>query len=64
MKYDELAWVPMLIPDKGSPFFFQAGVRNMKRDARNDFAKHCGMEWNELLKEGWRIVRVRLSYHQ
>lgn len=64
MKHDELAWVPMCRPDTGGGcWFFQAGIRDRMRDARNDFAEHCGMEWKMLRKEGWRIVRVRISHH-
>lgn len=63
MKHEQLAWVPMCIPDKGSPFFFDLGVRGRQREARDAFIKYCGMPWAELRKEGWRIVRVRLSHH-
>jgi len=63
MKHEELAWIPMCVPLKGTPWFYHAGVRDLRRDARDDFAKHCCMEWKALHKEGWRIVRVRLSHH-
>jgi hypothetical protein len=61
MKNEEIAWIPMCAPEKGRPWFFQAGIRDLRRDARDDFAKHCCMEWKVLQKEGWRIVRVKLS---
>lgn len=64
MKHEELAFIPMCIPEKGAPWFFAAGVRYMQRDARKDFEKHCCVEWKVLRKEGWRIVRVRLEAHQ
>jgi hypothetical protein len=60
VKHQEVAWVPMCTTDKGS-WFFDGVIRDLQREAREDFAKHCSMEWKALHKEGWRIVRVRLT---
>lgn len=59
-KHEEMAWVPMCTTENGSWFWTQ-GMRDLQREARNNFAKHCCMEWEALRKEGWRIVRVKLS---
>lgn len=63
MKHEELGWIPMRT-EKGRSWFFQAGIRDLRRAAKEDFVKYCCVEWKVLHKEGWRIVRVRLSYHQ
>ena len=62
MKHEELAWIPMCTTENGS-WFWERGIHDRQKDARSYFAEHCNMEWSALRKEGWRIVRVRLSYH-
>jgi hypothetical protein len=59
-KHEELAWVPMCTTENGS-WYWTTGLRDLQREARNCFVEHAGMEWEELRKEGWRIVRVRLT---
>lgn len=59
-KHEEIAWIPMCTTENGS-WFWEQGIRDLQREARNNFAKHCAMEWEALRKEGWRIVRVKLS---
>lgn len=60
-RVEEVAWIPMCVPKNGRPFFFDRCIRDLRRDALADFAKYCCVEWQELRKEGWRIVRVRLT---
>lgn len=60
-RHDEMMWVPMCIPEKGGPWFWPRGVADRQKDARENFVKHCCQEWSDLRKEGWRIVRVRLT---
>jgi hypothetical protein len=55
-------YLPLCTPEKGKPWFagnvtigFTAG------DARAAFVEACGQPWEELKKEGWRIVRVKIS---
>ena len=60
MKHEELAWIPMCTTENGS-WFWEAGISDLKRDARDNFVAHCCVDWKELRKEGWKIVRVRLS---
>jgi hypothetical protein len=62
-QHEELAWIP-LRTEHGNSWFWHPGIRDLKRDARDDFAKHCCVDWKVLRKEGWRIVRVRLSAYQ
>lgn len=61
MKCEEIAWAPMCVPEDGRPFFFDAGIRDYQKTAREDFAKYCKQDWKDLRKEGWRIVRVKLT---
>jgi hypothetical protein len=51
----------MCTSEKGISWFWNQGVRDLQKDARNDFVKHCGMEWSALRAEGWRIVRIKLT---
>ena len=60
-RHDEIAWIPMCTPEKGKPWFWPLGIADTQRDARVGFANHCGQDWSELRKEGWRIVRIRLT---
>jgi hypothetical protein len=60
-KHEEAAWIPICVPLKGRPWFFWRGVRDLRRDARDAFAEHCNMDWKELHKEGWRIIRVKIT---
>jgi hypothetical protein len=50
----------MCTTENGS-WFWTAGVRDLQREARRNFAEHCSMEWEALRKEGWRIVQVRMT---
>jgi len=59
-KHEAIAWVPMCTTDKGS-WFWTEGISDLQREARNNFVEHARMEWETLRKEGWRIVRVKLS---
>jgi hypothetical protein len=61
MKHQEVAWVPMCTPEKGEPWFWVAGIRDLQRDARSNFVEHCRADWKALRKEGWRIVLVKLT---
>jgi hypothetical protein len=60
-KHEETAWIPLCVPEHGSPFFFDRSIRDRKRDARDHFVRHCNVEWADLRKEGWQIVRVKLT---
>lgn len=60
MKHEEIAWIPMMIQEGGN-YFWPQGLRDLQRDARANFEKHCCVDWKELRKEGWRIVRVKLT---
>lgn len=60
-EHEELAWIPMCTTVQGGTWFWSTGIGDRQRDVRDNFAKHCCMEWQALRKEGWRIVRVRLS---
>jgi len=51
----------MCTPDNGAPFFFHGSIKDRRRDSMEHFVAHCRIDWNELRKEGWRIVRVRLT---
>src|SRR4051812_6415120 len=59
-QHDEIAWIPMRTED-GRSWFWHPGIADLQRDARKNFVKHCCVEWSELRKEGWSIVRVRLT---
>jgi hypothetical protein len=61
VKHDETWWIPMCTPEKGKPWFWPQGVGDTKKGVRANFIKHCCVEWSQLRKEGWRIVRVRLT---
>lgn len=64
MKHDELAWIPMRTDAvTGQSYFWIQGARGLRRDAVEHFVNHCCVEWKELRKEGWRIVRVRIEHH-
>ena len=60
VKHEEIAWMPMCT-EKGGSWFWPQGVGNTQRDARVRFANGYGQDWSKLRKEGWRIVRVRLT---
>jgi hypothetical protein len=69
MTVNEIGWLPLCEPEKGEPWF--AGcvpVGYTQKETREAFTKHCtgrpGYErkcWDDLRKEGWRIVRVRIT---
>lgn len=61
MSYAEVAWIPMCIPKKGEPWFWPQGIRDTQKETRSNFVKHCHEEWPALRKDGWRIVRVKLT---
>lgn len=60
MKHEEVAWVPMRT-EKGKSYFWLSGIRDLQRDVRTNFAQYCCVDWEVLRKEGWRIVRVKLT---
>lgn len=58
-------YIPLCTPKTGKPWF--AGnvvIGYTAADARAAFVELCGYTWDELKKEGWRIVRVKISTAQ
>jgi hypothetical protein len=56
-----IGYAPKCTPQRGSPWLFIAGCRDLRREAVADFAKTCGQDWETLKREGWRIVRVEIT---
>lgn len=65
----EFGYLPMCTPATGKPWFAgSVAVGYSAQDTRVEFTKLCSgqteyqtSEWNALKKEGWRIVRVKVS---
>jgi hypothetical protein len=64
MKHVEAAFIPMKTPKKGKPYF---AVRCLDWSANGAREQFCGgaidppHHWKESKKDGWRIVKVRVS---
>lgn len=55
-------YLPLCTPEKGKPWFAgNVTIGYTAGDARSEFVKTCGQGWEDLKKEGWRIVRVKVS---
>lgn len=62
-------YLPLCTPEKGKPWFAgNVTIGYTAGDARVDFTKACTgnphyetRDWEALKKEGWRIVRVKVS---
>jgi hypothetical protein len=62
-------YLPLCTPEKGSPWFAgNVTIGYTASDARVAFTKACTgnpsyetRDWDALKKEGWRIVRVKIS---
>lgn len=62
VQHTTFGYLPFCTPKKGRPWFAgNVTVGYTANDARSDFVKVCGQDWESLKKEGWRIVRVKIE---
>lgn len=62
VKQSTFGYLPFCTPKKGKPWFAgNVTIGYTAADARTEFVKACGQEWDDLKREGWRVVRVEVS---
>lgn len=67
--HSEFGYLPMCTPAEGKPWFAgSVSVGYSAMDARTEFTKmvhgqkdYIPSQWEDLKKDGWRIVRVKVS---
>jgi hypothetical protein len=59
IRHREIAFVPIFVGPR--PYFALQFMSHSQRTARDDFVKEVRQNWDELKKEGWRIVRVEVQ---
>lgn len=61
-KQTTYGYLPFCTPKKGNAWFAcNVTIGYSMKDAREAFVKVCGQSWEELKREGWRIVRVKIE---
>lgn len=61
-KQTTYGYLPFCTPEKGSPWFAgNVTIGYTAKDTRDAFIRACGQSWEVLKREGWRIVRVKVT---
>lgn len=62
LKSTTYGYLPLCTPKKGEPWFAgNVTIGYTAGDTRTEFVKACGQPWDELKKEGWLVVRVKVE---